>query len=157
MRNLLIIPFLLIATLAFGAKDTGCTKPVNDKYSFKGFAHHGLSFKDRPASDFNNTCIKGSSFYQEWVEGDTEIIKDIFPDGMTGVEFVRCNMDNIEVKIGNTVDATSSRNKIKVQNDLEDWKLDSSLKALEPMDKDRFIEEGKSIDPKDIPSEKITP
>lgn len=152
MKKLLIISFLLITTFAFGAKDTGCTKPVNDKYSFKGSAHHGLSFKDRPASEFNNTCIKGTSFYQEWVEGDVSIVKDIFPDGMSGVEFVRCNLDNIEIPVGNTVDSTSSQNKIKVQNDLEDWKLDTSLKPIEPVDKDSFIEEGKSIDPKDIPT-----
>jgi hypothetical protein len=150
-KIILVLVFSLIASVGYADLNTGCTKSLNTKYSFQAFAYHGVSFKGVAASEFNNTCIKGTSFYQEWVKGDVDVVKDIFPDGMTGVEFIHCNLDNIEVPVGNTADITNATKKIQVQNDLEDWILDVSLKAVEPIDKARFIADGKSIDPKDIP------
>jgi len=136
-------------------------KPTNVKYSNKGFPYHDVSFKDIPAKEFNNTIIRGSCFYQEWVAGDTQVIKDIFPDGMTGVVFDGCNLDNIYVdETKNTIikDGITRCNnrKIKVQNDWEDWILDSELYGKEPMNKEQRIAAGVSILPKDIPAKKFT-
>lgn len=144
------LPLLLIFVTTFAFGET-----INEKYSYKAFPYHGLSFKDRPASEFNNTTIRRSCFYQEWAEGDTEIIKDIFPLGMVGVIFEECNLDNVLIPLGNT-NKNSINKKIKAQNDLEDWVLDNSLKPKEPMNKEQRLKAGVSIDPKDIPSKKFT-
>ena len=133
-------------------------KPINEKYSFKGFPYHGLSFKKIDPKEFNNTTIKGSCFYQEWLEGEKEVEKEIFPEGMTGVTFKGCNLDNVIVPIGNTV-IGGTHKLIQVQNDWEDWvleKKDGKLVAKEPMNKKLRIEKGFSVDVNDIPSEKWT-
>jgi hypothetical protein len=149
MKKLIILS-LLIPLLAF-AKEL----PMNEKYSFQAFPYHDLSFKDVPAKEFNNTIIRGSCFYQEWREGE-EIIKDIFPDGMTGVTFLCCNLDNIYIPPGNKVEYGTNK-RIQVQNDFQAWILDDQLKPKEPMDKEMRLEAGVSIDPKDIPAKKFTP
>ena len=147
MRFLII--FFLMTSFAFAET------PVNEKYSFKAFPYHGLSFKNVNVKEFNNTIIKGSCFYQEWVEGDSNVIKDIFPDGMKGVTFINCNLDNIYIPVGNTI-LGSSHKKIAVQNDLSDWILDNQLKPKIPMDKEQRLKAGISIDSKDIPNTKFT-
>ena len=121
---------------------------INKKYSFKDFT--AQSFASVDPSEFNNTEIVGSCFYQE-AEPDTEV----FPAGMVGVTFKRCNLDNVKIPPGNTVEGSCCHRKIKVQNDLEDWFLDTSLKPVEPMSKKKFIELGISTDPKDIPATKL--
>jgi hypothetical protein len=146
MRLLLI---LLFAPLAFA-------EPLNEKYSYKAFPTHGLSFKGVDATEFNGTEIIGACFFQEWVEGDAEVIKDIFPNGMTGVIFTKCNLDNISIPVGNTVVGGTEKG-IKVQNDLDDWTIDKGdKKALEPLNKEERVKAGVSIDPKDIPKTKLT-
>jgi len=134
-------------------------KPTNVKYSNQGFPYHDVSFKDIDPKEFNNTIIRGSCFYQEWVEG--EVAKDIFPDGMTGVVFDGCNLDNIyvdEIKntiIKDTITRCNNR-KIKVQNDWEDWELNVDLTPKEPLNKEQRLKAGVSIDPKGIPEKKFT-
>ncbi len=123
---------------------------MNEKYSYKDFMDK--SFTDRPASEFDNSEIVGSCFYQQ---GHPEL-KKIFPAGMTGVIFRRCNLDNVFVPLTCTVESNCSHRRIKAQNDKEDWIVDSDLKPIEPACKNLFIEKGMSIDPKDIPAEKIT-
>lgn len=122
---------------------------INKKYSFKDFTHQ--SFKNSPASDFNDSEVKGSCFYQEAKESDGEVLKDIFPDGIMGVVFQRCNLDNVLIPLGNTIEKDCTHRRIKVQNDLSDWILDDNLKPVEPMDKKQRLIDGRSIDPKDIP------
>ena len=129
---------------------------VNEKYSNKAFAYHGVSFKLESAKDFNNSEIQRSCFYQEWVEGDTEVMKDIFPTGMIGVTFRNCNLDNVYVDEVNNELIDCSHRAIKVQNDWDDWILDGTLKPVEPMNKEQRIAAGVSIDPKDIPETKMT-
>ncbi len=151
MKRLILITILILITtnLVFAE--------INEKYSFKGFPYHGLSFKDRPAFEFNNSEIKGSCFYQEWTEGDATVVKDIFPAGMTGVIFDRCNLVNIYVdETKNTILPNCSTEKIQVQNDWADWIVDDSLKPVEPTSKEQWLEAGVSIDPKDIPVTKMT-
>lgn len=126
---------------------------INEKYSFTDFM--GQSFKDKPASDFNKTEIKGSCFYQEAKEKDAEVLKDIFPDGMMGVVFKRCDLNNVFVPPGNVVEDNCSHRRLKIQNDGCDWVLDDGLKPIEPTDKKQRLREGWSISPKDIPAEYI--
>lgn len=143
MKKTLIIFFLMCGVCI--------AQSFNEKYSYRDFMNQ--SFKHIDVSEFNNTTIVGSNFYQEWKEGDRDVVKDIFPDGMTGVVFEKCNLDNVFVPDGNIVIGGANR-KIKVQNDLEDWVLDETLKAKEPVSKGEYERLGVSADPKDIPKEK---
>ncbi len=142
MRYFLIL-FMFIPRLCF-------SQPINEKYSYQAYPYHGVSFKEVDVKEFNNTTIIGSCFYQEWTEGDVAIVKDIFPNGMTGVVFQKCNLDNVLVPVGNVI-MGGTNEKIKVQNDLSDWILDKDLKPIEPMDKEFRLEKSISIDPIDIP------
>ena len=123
---------------------------VNDKYSYGDFTHQ--SFIDQPASEFNNSEIVGSCFYQQ---GHPEL-KKVFPAGMTGVTFRHCNLDNVEVPPTCTIAARCSHRRIKAQNDKEDWIVDAALNPIEPVCMSIFLEKKLSIDPNDIPAEKIT-
>jgi len=118
---------------------------INEKYSYKDFT--GQYLTDVPASEFNNSEIVGSCFYQEWLDGDT--MKDIFPAGMTGVKFTGCNLDNVFVPTGNVIEGGTHK-RIRVQKDMEDWIVDSGENPVEPLHKKRFEELGLSIDPKEI-------
>jgi hypothetical protein len=122
---------------------------INEKYSYKDFM--GQDFSSVSASELDNTEIVGSCFYQE---GDPDA--EIFPPSMTGVIFKRCNLDNVKVPAGNTVESSCCHRKIKAQNDLEDWFVDSAHKPVEPMRKADYLLLGISIDPADIPTEKMT-
>ena len=146
MRFLII--FLLLTSVCFAGE-------INEKYSYQAYPYHDLSFKDRPAEEFNNTIIVGSCFYQEWVEGDKEVVKDIFPDGIKGVTFRKCNLDNIKIPKGNIVEDGTNK-KIKVQNDFWGWILNDDLTPKEPINKEQRLKVGISIDPKDIPKKKFT-
>jgi hypothetical protein len=99
---------------------------INEKYSYKAFPYHNLSFKHIPAKEFDNTEIVGSCFYQEYTTVDTNVVKDIFPNGMKGVTFIKCNLDNVLIPQGNTIDGGCNRI-IKVQNDLNDWELNEDF------------------------------
>lgn len=134
---------------------------INGEYSYKDFTHQ--SFTGVSTAEFNNSEIVGSCFYQEsiWHSGSLGVTPkdpmiDVFPPLMTGVTFVRCNLDNCKIPIGNTIDERCQNRKIRVQNDNEDWELDGSNKPIEPLDKKRFVEDGKSVDPKDIPVSKVS-
>lgn len=151
MKTFLIL--LLLISPAYAVSTEGCTKPINMKYSFKDFFNQ--SFKDVDASEFNDTCIKGSSFYQESKFDDIIILKDIFPAGMKGVEFARCNLDNVKIVGTNVVGWRSVHRRIQVQNDLLDWILNPDNTPKEPTSKIDFIEKGISLKPSDIPTIKL--
>ncbi|MHA2136254.1 MAG: hypothetical protein ACW99J_20530, partial [Candidatus Thorarchaeota archaeon] len=68
----------------------------------------------------------------------------------------RCNLDNVKLPFGNTYNETCCKRKIKAQNDLEDWFVDSAHKPVEPMRKADYLRLGISVDPADIPTEKMT-
>ena len=121
---------------------------INEKYSYKDFMDK--TFLDVPVKEFNNTLIVGSCFYQQ-----EEPNKKVFPEGMKGVTFVKCNLDNVYISKGNKIE-TGCHRKLKSQNDLSDWVLDDELNPIEPMDKKEREKLGLSIDPKDIPKNKMT-
>lgn len=146
---ILVCSVALAQTIRYDNQDI----EMNDKYSGKGYPYHDLSFKHE--TDMKNINIYGSCFYQEWVEDDTEVVKDIFPDDMTGVTFYNCNLDNVYVSPENTVVGGSYR-KIKIQNDWDDWILNENLTPKEPINKEQRLKAGKSIKPKDIPKKKWT-
>ena len=127
----------------------------NEKYSGRDFT--GLSFTSVNVGEFNDSEIIGSCFAQEapyspqGLDGNPpDPMVDIFPPSMTGVTFVRCNLDNCNIPTGNTVSGGTNR-KIRVQNDLSDWILDNGNKPIEPQDKKDRIKLSISIDPNDIP------
>lgn len=96
---------------------------VNETYSFKDFS--GQSFTGIEAAEFNNTTIKGSCFYQE-----NEPNSDVFPSEMTGVTFEGCNLDNVSIPSGNTVNSSCCTRKMQVQEDGLDWLLDDDLNTI---------------------------
>ena len=134
----------------------------NDKYSFGDFM--GQSLRDVPVKELNDTEIVGSCFYQE-----DKPDAFVFPDGMKGVTFRRCNLDNVYIPPGNTVVTEGweacCQKRIMVQPPTPkakpdkddppdgpiDWIVDKDNKPVEPLNKRQFEEEGRSLDPKDIP------
>lgn len=97
--------------------------------------------------------IVGSCFYRESPLGETgDPRKKIFPAGMTGVIFNRCNLDNVDVPAGNTIINSIGNRRIRVQNDMEDWLVDDAGNPTAPLDPKRFERLGMSKDPKDIPA-----
>lgn len=176
------IPNVLKAALAANGAPVSVSASLsiirpNNKYEIDNGAKKLLIYKDKEFYDtstfrvykedytletdlLSGIEIVGTCFYQESVLGDIDDpYKKIFPATMTGVIFKRCNLDNVDVPVGNSItdDAgcPSSHRRIRVQNDLEDWIVDATGKAVEPLDLARFVELGKSTDPKDIPATPI--
>jgi len=114
------------------------------KYSFKDYTNRNLL----DAKDLNGKTIYATVFMQEIPDSR------IFPEGMKGVTFVNCNLDNVIVPEGNTV-IDGSRKRFKVQNDLRDWLIDENNKPIEPLNKEYWMEQGYSVDPKDIPRQPL--
>lgn len=81
-------------------------------YSFKDFT--GGVLKD--ADDISDITIIGSCFSQE--SPDTHV----FPDNMTGVSFVRCNLDNVFIPAGNSTEDCSQRRYMRI--DGQNWLVD---------------------------------
>ena len=152
MKLFLVLFFLLFTPNAYaGRVEIGRApdnKPIvityNDKYSFKDYTGRTLL----KATDLNNTIVYASCFSQEIPD------RHIFPDAMTGVTFVNCNLDNVYIPAGNTV-IGGSQKRFKVQNDLRDWEIDINNRPVEVMGKEYWQSQGYSVDPKDIPRIKL--
>jgi hypothetical protein len=106
------------------------------------------SFRDIDPIEFNNSEIIGACFHQDVP------FTDVFPPNIEGVVFTKCNLDNCNIPPGATVNGGTNKH-FKVMNDQEYWLVDKDLKPIEPRDKERFIECGLSIEPKDIPAEPL--
>jgi uncharacterized protein YjbI with pentapeptide repeats len=88
-------------------------------YSRKDFTGRNLTER----TDMSGLEIRGSCFSQEIP--DTHV----FPEDMTGVTFVNCNLDNCFIPEGNTViDCRTTR--YKVQNDGHEWEIDEQGNPL---------------------------
>lgn len=114
-------------------------------YSHKDFTNRNLL--DR--TDLDGQYIRSSCFSQE--KPDTQV----FPDSMSGVTFVNCNLDNCIIPDGNEViDCSTTR--YEVQNDLNDWEVDEEGNPLCIMDYLYHYKFGVPLpDPFDIPEEPV--
>lgn len=90
----------------------GIDLEMDDEWSFKNFTNQILG-----DADLSGKVIYSTLFYSE-----TPNTK-IFPDDMTGVTFIKCNLDNIIIPEGNTL-IESSNISFKAQDDGRDWILE---------------------------------
>ena len=120
---------------------------INDEFSFKDFA--GKQAKHHYENMPSNIIIYGSCFSQE--------IPDIhiFPEDMTGVKFIKCNLDNVFIPTGNTIIDCWQR-RFKVQNDMNDWLINEINQPTMPTNHKYFTKLGLPMPlPKDIPQIKV--
>lgn len=117
---------------------------MNEKYSYKDFTHK--SFTETDPKEWNDTEVIGSCFYNEKPKSV------IFPEGIRGVKFVRCNLDNIVIPKDCTVEGGCNR-LIACQKDGEDWLLDEHLNPVEPLNKAAYVKLGLSTSPTALPAD----
>ena len=115
----------------------------NQKYSYKDHTHQ--SFTKTDPKDWNDSEVVGTCFHQ------TVPKTAIFPAGITGVKFVKCNLDNVVIPKDCTVEGGCNR-LIAVQKDGCDWLLDTNLNPVEPLNKAEYVKLGLSIDPAALPT-----
>ena len=148
MKLVLILNLVLILTAT--------NAYANEKYSYKDFMHQDFLSVD--ASEFSDSTIIGSNFYQESAYsadalGNTppDPLVDVFPVGTQNVTFERCNLDNVKLpKDSILIDCINRR--IRVQNDWEDWILDGDSKPSEPMNLEQRLEAEVWTSPNSIPN-----
>ena len=119
----------------------------NDLFSYRDFG--GKNAKHHYENISDGIIIYGSCFSQE--------IPDlhIFPDNLTGVTFIKSNLDNVYIPVGNTVIDCRQR-RFKVQNDLNDWLIDVSNIPTMPINYKMFTKMGLPMPkPMDIPLVKV--
>ena len=126
---------------------------INEKHSFKDYT--GQDLTGLPASEFNDSTVKGSCFYQEWVKGDPTTLKDVFPAGVTGLTLERCNLDNVKIPAGASVKGGTNK-RIRYQNDRDDWEVNGSDEPVEPLNKKQRELLGISTLPLSIPTKEMT-
>lgn len=119
---------------------------MNKKYSYKDFTGKTLIGTD--LKEWNDTEVIGSCFYNE-----TPNTK-VFPDGIKGVKFIKCNLDNVVVPKECTIEGGCHR-LIQMQKDGEDWLLDENLNPVEPMNKNDYVKLGLDISPAAIPTSSV--
>jgi hypothetical protein len=118
----------------------------NEKYSHKNFTDQILTHTD--PSEWDDTDVIGTCFYNQ------KPLTEVFPSEIKNVKFIGCNLDNIIIPDGCTIEGGCHR-LIQVQNDGEDWLIDKDLNPIEPLNKTQFEKLGLSIDPKDISGTKV--
>lgn len=121
--------------IVFEGKDYECS----DEFSRKNFTHAILTERN-----LDGLAIYASCFMHE--EPDSEV----FPENMTGVTFLNCNLDNVKIPPGNTVVGGTQR-RFKVQNDLRDWEIDDDNLPTRVLNEKHWVAAGYSVDPADIP------
>ena len=89
-------------------------------YSNKDFT--GVILVDR--LDMDGQTIKGSCFSQE--KPNTKV----FPENMSGVTFINCNLDNCKIPDGNAI-IDCSQKKFMAQEDGFDWIIDDNGTPIE--------------------------
>ena len=116
---------------------------LNEKYSYKDHTNKLLDKTD--AAEWNDTEVVGTCFHQNVPK------TVVFPAGIKGVKFVKCNLDNVVIPKDCTVDGGCNR-LIAVQKDGCDWLLDTDLNPVEPLDKAEYVKLGLSVDPSALPT-----
>ena len=117
--------------------------PLNKEYSYKDFTHK--TFTETRPEEWNDTEVVGTCFY------NLKPKSEIFPEGIRGVKFIRCNLDNIVIPKDCTVEGGCNR-LIQEQKDGEDWLLDDNLMPVEPLNKGVYVKLGLSISPAALPT-----
>ena len=115
---------------------------LNEKHSYKDYTNKEFTKTD--AADWNNSEVVGTCFHQNVPK------TAIFPVGIKGVKFVRCNLDNVVIPKDCTLEGGCHR-WIAVQKDGCDWLLDDTLAPVEPLNKAEYIKLGLSIEPSALP------
>lgn len=113
-----------------------------------------LSFKDFTGQDLSKREMKDIAIFGSCFSNETPNAH-VFPDDMTGVTFVRCNLDNCFIPEGNETFECSQR-RFKVQNDNNDWIVNDEGQPIEPINAFAFRKRNLPV-PKasDIPKEKV--
>lgn len=118
---------------------------INDVYSFKDFTGRAAHVLE----DISG-IVYASCFSNETPDAH------IFPDNISGVIFIKCNLDNVFIPVGNTVIDCSQR-RFKVQNDGNDWLIDGASKPTLPINHKIFTKFGLPMPkPMDIPAIRVT-
>lgn len=121
--------------------------PLNKEYSYKDFTAKDLTKTDPKI--WNDTEVIGTCFHQHIPK------TKVFPEGMTGVTFTRCNLDNVVVPKECTINGGCHR-WIAVQKDGEDWILDDALNPVEPLNKALFTKLGLSTSAAALPVSEVS-
>lgn len=123
----------------------GVEYEISEAYSFKDMT--GWNLSDRKDMD-------GIVVYASCLSNETPDAM-VLPAKLKDCTFIKCNLDNVHVPEGNVVIDCNQR-RFKCQNDGEDWIIDTvEKKPVEPLNKKHFIKAGLSVDPKDIPAQKL--
>ena len=126
---------------------------LNKEYSYRDFSCRSLREVD--SAELSDSEIVGSSFAQRVEQAALgNPLQDVFPDGMLGVRFRRCNLDNVRVSLGNVVDGGCNRLLVP-QNDGETWVVDGFGMPLQPLHRAEFQRHGLSEDPGDLPAKPV--
>lgn len=91
------------------------------EFSSKDFTGHSLVDKA-----MSNKYIYGSCFSHETPDSI------VFPESMTEVVFINCNLDNCFIPEGNTILGRQPR-RFKVQEDGFDWLVDNNNNPIEKL------------------------
>ena len=122
----------------YNGKEYDCS----DEFSFKDFTGRSdVHFEGMKGG----IVVYGSCFSQEIPD------RHIFPDTMSGVIFIKCNLDNVFIPVGNAI-IDCSQKKFKKQNDKNDWLVDINNAPIKPFTFKLFEKLKLPMpDPKDIP------
>jgi len=109
----------------------------------------------------NDVIVSRADFRRELPGGQDYEPEHIFREDMAGVTFICSYLDNVFVPSGNTIvtevngAGCGSYKMYHRENDLENWIVDEDGNPIEPLEKEMFIRKEISIDPDDIPSERL--
>lgn len=137
----------------------GIIYDCSDAYSNKCMTGWDLSGR----TDMNNLVIHGLCLSNETPNAQ------VLPLGLTGTTFLFCNLDNVFVPSGNTIDESCSNRLFQVQADGQDWIVEAaqpqsqafgrvgalhqqiaSYTPVQPLNLAAAITQGKNTDPAQI-------
>ena len=107
-------------------KYNGKNIQVDDRFSFKSFVNQTLKDSFTPQDFAPGMIIYRSSFYHEKPNSET------FHNGMYGVTFIHCNLDNVYVPPGNILEHCS-QNVFKSIDGIDQFLSPDLKKVLGPV------------------------